>query len=175
MHEVVITPDELLARAKAFIDRGEDALRAAAEDIAAARDRGKSQREIAQAVGRSVAWVNRLMRWHRDGFKETPFGPQSRASRRRAQLAVQSAERAGGRPSSTYEDCFVEADDDCTNDNAHAEAEFYADLCDDAHRASSTRNAGNGLSRYSESWAPTLSRSGVLRRPWLNSIAANSG
>jgi hypothetical protein len=81
---------DLLSRAKASIEAGESKLRAAAEDIAAAYEQGATQREVAEAVGKSAAWVNRLLSWRKGGYvDETPFGPQSEASRRRAAL-VQS-------------------------------------------------------------------------------------
>jgi hypothetical protein len=124
MAEIVITPDDLLARAKVFIDQGEEAYRAAAENIAAARDRGKSQREIADAVGKSAAWVNQLLKWQREGFKETPFGPQSRASRQRERPAVQAPERAIG---ARREDQFAETDNGAASENVgpNAEDEFF--------------------------------------------------
>jgi hypothetical protein len=84
---------ELLSRARLAIKSGENSLRAAAEDIAVAQDRGASQRRIAKEVGRSAAWVNRLLRWRKRGYQDdTPFGPQSKASRQRAQ-GVDAAEQ----------------------------------------------------------------------------------
>ncbi len=48
------------------------------------RTSGKTQRQIAEGVGKSVAWVNRLLQWRRDGFpSDTPFGPQSADARER--------------------------------------------------------------------------------------------
>jgi cytoskeletal protein RodZ len=41
-----------------------------------------TQREIAEAVGRSPSWVNRLLKWHRSGYKQySPFGPTTKAGR----------------------------------------------------------------------------------------------
>lgn len=70
-----ITADELLERAKRTIDSAIISLRPAAEDIAAARDLGATQREIAAAVGMSLGWVNALLKWRRNGYQDsTPFG-----------------------------------------------------------------------------------------------------
>jgi hypothetical protein len=82
----MMTVPELLSRAKRAIESGETALRAAAEDIAAAQEKGATQRQIAEAVGKSAAWVNRLLKWRETGYQDlTPFGPQAKASRRRTQ------------------------------------------------------------------------------------------
>ena len=93
---------ELLTRATQLIASGEKSLRTAAETIAGAQSKGATQRQIAAAVGKSVAWVNQLLKWRQGGYVEdTAFGPQSKASRQRAQR-VHSAEqktrrtRAGG-------------------------------------------------------------------------------
>jgi hypothetical protein len=83
---------ELLNRAKSSIESGVASWRAATEDMAAAQEQGASQRQIAEAVGMSPAWVNHMLGWRRGGYQdESPFGPQSRASRERAR--VQAAER----------------------------------------------------------------------------------
>jgi Homeodomain-like domain len=74
---------DVLRRAKAAIDAGESSLREAAEAVALAQKAfNASQREIAEAVGRSASWVNRLLKWHRSGYKEcSPFGPTTQAAR----------------------------------------------------------------------------------------------
>jgi len=83
---------DLLKMARLEISAGQEQLQLAAEHIAAARDRGATQRQIAAEVGKSAAWVNRLLQWRESGYREeTPFGPQSKASR--ARHPVQSAER----------------------------------------------------------------------------------
>jgi hypothetical protein len=67
---------ELLSRAKQAIESGETSLRAAADDIAAAEEQGATQRQIAEAVGKSAAWVNRLLKWRESGYQDdTAFGP----------------------------------------------------------------------------------------------------
>ncbi len=77
------TKADVLRRAKAAIDAGEKSLRDAAEALALAETAfNASQREIAEAIGRSASWVNRLLKWHRSGYKEgSPFGPTTQAAR----------------------------------------------------------------------------------------------
>jgi hypothetical protein len=77
---------ELLSRAKLAIEAGEKSLREAADAMAIAQEvYGASQQEIAAAVGKSQAWVSRVLQWRREGFKDdTPFGPASKAARVRA-------------------------------------------------------------------------------------------
>jgi hypothetical protein len=100
---VMITITELLDRAKHAIASGDASLRAAAEDIAAAQEQGATQRQIAEAVGKSAAWVNRLLKWRSSGYEDaTAFGPQAKASRQRAQR-VQSPEQNEREPTSTSE------------------------------------------------------------------------
>jgi hypothetical protein len=77
------TKDDLLRRAKNAIDAGERRLHEAADALAVAQEDFKAtQREIAKAVGRSVSWVNRLLKWRQSGYKEhSPFGPTTTAGR----------------------------------------------------------------------------------------------
>lgn len=87
------TKADLFSRAKDAIEAGDQSLHAAAEALALAQEDFKaSQREIAEAVGKSVAWVNRLLQWQRQGYVGTPFGPGSRARRER-QKSVQAPEQ----------------------------------------------------------------------------------
>jgi hypothetical protein len=81
-----ITVVELLIRAKRKIDSGAISLRGAAEDLAAAQDQGATQRDMAKGIGRSVGWVNGLLRWRKHGYGGTPFGPSSKKSRQQAKL-----------------------------------------------------------------------------------------
>lgn len=83
---------QLLIGARRLIESGVVSLRAASDKIAEAENQGATQREIAKAVGKSVGWVNGLLKWRKLGYpSETPFGPSSKASRSRAR--VQSPER----------------------------------------------------------------------------------
>jgi hypothetical protein len=85
------TVADVLRRAKQAIDTG---LHEAAELIGIAQSEyGATQREIATAVGMSVGWVNRLLKWRASGFKTgSPFGPGSKASRARRKR-VQATEQ----------------------------------------------------------------------------------
>jgi hypothetical protein len=99
----MMTVIELLRRAKSAIASGQSALHAAAEDIATAQEQGATQRQVAAAVDKSPAWVNRLLKWRESGYTDdTPFGPQAKASRQRAQR-VQAAERKKQKPATTSE------------------------------------------------------------------------
>ena len=71
------TKDELLRRAKNAIEASEQSLHDAAEALAAADDLySATQREMAEAVGMSASWVNKLLKWRRSGYKDhSPFGP----------------------------------------------------------------------------------------------------
>jgi Homeodomain-like domain len=82
-----------LSRAKDAIEAGDQSLHDAAEALALAQEDFKaSQREIAEAVGKSPAWVNRLLRWRREGCVGSPFGPGSKAGREQRKR-VQSTEQ----------------------------------------------------------------------------------
>ncbi len=88
-----MTITDLLRRAKHEIESGEASLHDAAEDIAAAAEQGATQRQIAEAVGKSPAWVNRLLRWRETGYQDTAFGPQAKASRQRAHVQASKQEK----------------------------------------------------------------------------------
>jgi hypothetical protein len=91
------TKADLFSRAKDAIEAGDQSLHDAAEALALAQeDFNASQREIADAVGKSVAWVNRLLQWRRQGFVGTPFGPGSKARRERCD-AMHGTALTGGR------------------------------------------------------------------------------
>jgi hypothetical protein len=52
-----------------------------------------SQREVAEAAGKSVAWVNRIKKWSKAGFAPAgPFSTESKAKRTRAAKRVQAPE-----------------------------------------------------------------------------------
>jgi len=73
---------ELLSHIKAAIEAGESP-RDVAELLASVHENFRAtQREIAEAVGRSPGWVNRLLKWRRSGYNEkSPFGPTTTAGR----------------------------------------------------------------------------------------------
>ena len=65
------TKAELLERAKAAVEAGEQSLHDAAEALGLAEeDRSATQREMAEAVGKSASWVNKLLKWRRSGYKD---------------------------------------------------------------------------------------------------------
>lgn len=85
------TIDQHHRKAKQAIASGEASLREAADHLAQARKLGATQRQSAEAVRKSPAWVNRLLRWRDGGCKDSPFGPQSKVKRARA--AVQATKQ----------------------------------------------------------------------------------
>lgn len=76
------TSEELMRRAKRLIQVGDslraDSFRAAADAIALAftLDEQLTQRKVALAVGKSAAWVNRLLKWREGGYVGAPFADQ---------------------------------------------------------------------------------------------------
>jgi hypothetical protein len=82
--------DKLHHKARSAIESGEDKFREAAEYLAEALELGATQRQSAKAINKSPAWVNALLKWRNGGYRNTPFGPQSKA--RRAS-AVQAPKR----------------------------------------------------------------------------------
>jgi chemotaxis protein histidine kinase CheA len=88
--------DKLHDKARRAIESGEEKFRDVAEYLAEAQKLGASQRQSAQAIGMSPAWVNALLKWRRSGYRDRcPF---PRSNRR-----VQPAERrmASPRPASS--------------------------------------------------------------------------
>jgi hypothetical protein len=93
----------LLVSARRAVDASDARLREAAEYIASAKAQGATQERIAKAVGRSPAWVSLLLRWRGNGFKGTPFGPQSHAARRAAQARARTFTRVKDATAATAE------------------------------------------------------------------------
>jgi hypothetical protein len=83
--------ESLHDKARRAIESGEHKFREAAEYLFKARELGASQRDTARAIGKSTAWVNRLLKWRDRGYTDTPFGPQSKKSRA---SAVEASKRA---------------------------------------------------------------------------------
>jgi hypothetical protein len=94
---------DLLIRAKANIEAGVGHLRQAAEHIAAASEQGATQRQIAETVGKSAAWVNGLLKWRSAGYPSTAFGPQAKASRGRVQATKQRRPASSRKSTSAIE------------------------------------------------------------------------
>jgi hypothetical protein len=114
------TVTELLIRAKKAIESGHASLRDAAEAIAAAQQQGATQRRIADAVGKSPAWVNRLSQWRRGGYRDdTAFGPTAKAARLRAQ-DVQAESQSQGKEAQVDVTHLL-----CRTAMRHARAAFF--------------------------------------------------
>jgi hypothetical protein len=90
----MITITELLGRAKRAIETGENSLHDAAEDIAAAREQGATQRQIAEAVGKSAAWVNQLLKWRPSGYQDNTT-PKISVSLRNASPSSKTSRPSG--------------------------------------------------------------------------------
>jgi hypothetical protein len=76
---------EHLSCAKHDIAAGDKSLRSAADHIAAAIELGASQRDVATTVGKSAAWVNRLLLWRTSGFLANgPFVDDNKKKKQRA-------------------------------------------------------------------------------------------
>jgi hypothetical protein len=90
--------DDLLKQAKRAIADGEASLKEAAECISKAQDRGATQRQIAEVVGKSAAWVNRLLAWRAGGFIGDAFGPAHHKERQSAQRVHPGEQKEKRRP-----------------------------------------------------------------------------
>jgi hypothetical protein len=112
------TKTELLRRAKAAIEAGEQSLHDAAEALGLAEeDHSATQREMAEAVGKSASWVNKLLRWHRSGYRDhSPFGPTTKRGR-----VEHAQQRAKPSKADKAREPKVTASADA--DDAHASAE----------------------------------------------------
>jgi hypothetical protein len=143
-----VTKADVLRRAKAAIDAGESSLREAAEVVALAQKAfNASQREIAEAVGRSASWVNRLLKWHRSGYKEcSPFGPTTQAAR------VAHAQRASAQRTSKR----ATTKDSAGGGSAQTSAHATAPRSRKPSAAEAKRNLMNAISQ----WWPYIDSAG---------------
>jgi hypothetical protein len=116
------TKAELLNRAKAAIEDSEQSLHDAAEALGLAQeDHSATQREMAEAIGKSASWVNKLLKWRRSGYNDhSPFGPTTK--RGRVEHAQQRA-----KPSKARKPRDLDAIASAHADDAHAGAERYRD------------------------------------------------
>ncbi len=105
LRDIAMVP-ELLERAKHSIESGVSSLRDAAEYLADAQALGVSQRQLADGVGKSAAWVNALLKWRQHGYPEdTPF-----KYRRPLANTVQQAEQSRCEAMDTGTSDVVQAD-----------------------------------------------------------------
>lgn len=73
-----------LLKARNAIQQGDSYHKTAAELIYRAIRMGATRRIVATRVGKSAAWVNRLLLWRKAGYKdETVFGPENKRKRQR--------------------------------------------------------------------------------------------
>jgi HEAT repeat protein len=99
------TKAELLSRARAAIADGERSLRDAAETLALAqKDFDATQREMAEAVGRSASWVNRLLKMASIGIQGMqPVRPHDEGWSRCACATADQGIRAGEAEGDTHD------------------------------------------------------------------------
>ena len=116
-----LTITKLHSKARRAVAAGEHKFREAAECLAAAKKLGATQRTSAKAIGKSPAWVNRLLKWRSGGYRETPFGPQSKAKR----TAVQATKQR--RPMTTEEARAQTAQAEFQRERARAVAAMFGD------------------------------------------------
>jgi hypothetical protein len=109
-------------KARRAVESGEHKFREAAECLAAAKKLGATQRQSAKAIGKSPAWVNVLLKWRSGGYRETPFGPQSKAKR----AAVQATKRSR-RPMTAEEALAQKAQAEFQTERARAAAAMFGD------------------------------------------------
>jgi hypothetical protein len=102
----VTTIDKLHGLARRAIESGEQAFseraREAAEYLAKAQQLGATQRQSAEAIGKSAGWVNTLLKWRDAGYKTLCPFPDGDA-KRRVQRAKQKNEPKKSRPATSAE------------------------------------------------------------------------
>jgi hypothetical protein len=97
--DTAISANEAILLARSAIAAADRNLKTAADLLAVAAEQGKTQRQMAEGVGKSAAWVNRLLQWRREGYPEdTPFGAQSqeRDERHDERVREQASESCSG-------------------------------------------------------------------------------
>jgi len=146
------TKAELLSRGKAAIDAGENYLRDAAEALGLAQqDFNATQREIAESVGRSLGWVNRLLKWRRSGYKEhSPFGPTTKVGRvQHAEQRTKATKPRKPKPSPTTA-------------SPDAETSTFADTEKSGLQRPSPQEAKGNLKYAVDHWWPHLDDAGKV-------------
>jgi hypothetical protein len=94
-----IDKEELFSLARKALRATHGSLREVAEALDLARGKhGATQREMAEAVGMSAAWVNKLLKWRASGYDgNSPFGPttaQDRVEHAKQRSAIMKSKRA---------------------------------------------------------------------------------
>ncbi len=148
------TKAELLERAKAAVERGEQSLHDAAEALGLAEeDHSATQREMAEAVGKSASWVNKLLKWRRSGYKDhSPFGPTTKRGRvEHAQQGAMASEPGKMRePKIT-----ASADDDDAAASGERRKAKYANEEDEAPSSAHTSPL-DGFKAAVDHWFPMM-------------------
>jgi hypothetical protein len=131
------TKAELLNRAKAAVEAGDQSMHEAAEALAVAQElHSASQAEMARAIGKSEAYVCRLLQWRRTGYEaESPFGPTTKTAR--LKHAKDRATSGASKPRKPRKPKATVAADDSTGAAGDTGAETStaacsATTCDDA-------------------------------------------
>ena len=138
---VARTADEAIASAAEVIKTSDRTLRLAADYLAFAEAKGATQREMAEGIGRSAAWVNCLLQWRRNGYSEsTPFGAQSRERDKRHDERTREREHARTRSGPKHDDGIKQRRERARRDKARAyearvEAEVRARMAEAFGRA----------------------------------------
>ena len=112
---------EIVSKAKREIDSAEQALakanetanqyyRVAADHVAEAQKEKASQRQIAAQLGKSTAWVNQLLRWRKEGYRHSPFGPQSSLARARKKDRSGATEHDQGKSATASQNAQADAE-----------------------------------------------------------------
>ena len=156
------TKAELLDRAKIAVEANDESLHDAAEALAETQElHGTSQAEMARAVGKSEAWVSKLLQWHRSGYEaESPFGPRTKAGR--LEHAKDRADsRASKPPKASKAGTQPDVDDDAAASGERRKAE-NAKL--DAESEAATSTAKSPLAEIKaavDRWFPKMDEDAI--------------
>lgn len=139
---------EAIASSEKALDSANEYFRAAAEDMAAAQKQGMKQRAIADAVGKALSWVNRLLKWHEEGCQGSPFASQSKAARKRKKERSGATEQTK-KPATTSE----QAQADTERARAQAAKADAAKAKADARKAKADADRAKAEFRKAQAYA----------------------
>lgn len=166
------TKAALLQRAKEAVEAGEQNLHDAAEALGLADDdHSATQREMAKAIGKSVGWVNRLLKWRRSGYTEhSPFGPTTKKAR--VQHAKQRARASEAPKTREPKPAAASADDDDAAASAERRKAKYAKEEADTAPPTVTSPLG-GFKAAVDHWFPKMDYN--EKREAINYVIAQGG
>jgi hypothetical protein len=121
----ILSAEQLLAKAD---ETANQHYRVAADRIADAQKQKASQRQIAKDIGKSAAYVNQLSRWRKDGYLDSPFGPQSKAARLRKKKRSVAPEHDQKESASGKNDPQADDEGAGTKVNKEKKAEVQAEV-----------------------------------------------